>query len=122
MASLIDGKTDSRTGLTSQTRRTGWGRPGERGAGPDGSAGRAGAKPLFFGVRARFFLKQPGSIPKSGRKRQGEGGSKGFHPRFMAILRGCVGRYPVLRRADRNCFGKQTPKKGLFFSTNRGFW
>jgi hypothetical protein len=33
-----------------------------------------------------------------------------------------VGRYTVLGWTGRDCFEKQTPKKGLFISINRMFW
>jgi len=32
-----------------------------------------------------------------------------------------VGRFPVLGQGGRNCFGKQTPKKGRFFHLIAGF-
>ena len=78
-------------------------------------------KRLFFGVRARVFTELRGSIGESGRRGQEKGGWKASHPGFWVFLRGWVGRYPVLGLAERDCFGKQTPKKGLFFHSIAGF-
>jgi hypothetical protein len=38
------------------------------------------------------------------------------------FLSGLVGRFPVMGQAGRNCFGKQTLKKGRFFYSIAGFW
>jgi hypothetical protein len=76
----------------------------------------------FYGLCASVFTEQRGSIPKSGGKEQKNGDWKALHPKFRVFFRGFVGRTPVLGQAARNCFGKQIPQKGLFFSINRGFW
>jgi hypothetical protein len=41
---------------------------------------------------------------------------------FWVFFSQLVGRYLFFGGAHKNCFGKQTPKKGLFSSINRRFW
>jgi hypothetical protein len=45
----------------------------------------------------------------------------GFPPGFESFLIGQVGGKMDLEHAERNCVGKQTPKKGLFFHSIAGF-
>jgi hypothetical protein len=72
-------------------------------------------------VCASFFTKQRGSIPESGRISKESGGKKRFPAGFEAFLRGQVGGVKVFEQADKNCVGKQPPKKRRFFHSNAGF-
>jgi hypothetical protein len=72
-------------------------------------------------VRERFYQTTRFNSEKWEKKAEIRG-EKAFNSRFQAFLKGYVGRYPILGRAGGDCFGKQTPEKGLFFSINRGFW
>jgi hypothetical protein len=80
-----------------------------------------GEKAFLRGTRESFSQTTRVNLEKweNGAEIRGLNGIR-FH--FMAILSGVVGRMTVLGQADRNCFEKQTPKKGLFFSINRRFW
>jgi hypothetical protein len=80
-----------------------------------------GEKPFLRVAREPFYGTTRVNSEKW-EKGAGIKGIKAFNSRFQAFLNGLVGSLPFLGRAGRNCFGKQTPRKGLFFSINRGFW
>jgi hypothetical protein len=78
-------------------------------------AGRAyRKKPFLRAARGRFYVTTRINSAKL-EKEAGIRGQKAFTGWFWVFLSGFVGRYPVLGQAGRNCFDKQTPKKGRFF-------
>jgi hypothetical protein len=93
-----------------------WGRKGDPAGGPDREK-----KPFLRVARGRFPETTRINSEKW-EKWAGIWGEKAFSYRFLGFLSGFVGRLSVFGQAGRNCFGNQTPKKGLFFSINRRFW
>ncbi len=88
----------------------------------EGSSRQPGPKCPKNGVRARFFSKQRGSIPESGRRRRESERKEPLFPNIWVFLRGKVGRLSVFGRLHKNCFWKTNAQKRPFFSFNRRFW
>ena len=102
--------------ITTQSRDE---NPGLRSWGPASSPGR---KAVFFGVRARVFTELRGSILKSGRRGQENGGWKAFHPRFRGFSGALWDEWPFWGGKQELFLKNKPAKKGLFFLINRRFW